>query len=465
MPNQVAQRIGPASRAIVYLEATRGSDAGITAGLVVPLRDKSGFQIVRPESEAPYFNGGMQGYNSAPGLITAAGPLPCGLEFLTAPIWPRMIYGSGGYSRVGLVTGSLHHFAPQAAPTPITSTTAQIQNEYLEATAQYERARYCQVSSLALSYASQGVAPLDVNLVASGDASFIDLAGTKAENGYNGISVYNGYARMATASLVPTWYPLAGVQDFKANLDCGTTAEPVGFNSGVAGSVNLGVPMLKGNLGLMMATDGAAWENNFNFVNAAINRTPMSYDCAWTDAPVDGGQTGTNFPTSFARLRIATLRLGRKSETPAGKAGRQTNQDWMHILDSVLSKIPAEAFGTVVGPYAITAGTNDIATFKIEGGANIPITLTPGAARTALQICTDLNANGTFSAAAVADVFMGRVRVTSKQVTLSGVLSSVQFVTGILHGCETTLGFNNTVITGFNSPYVWTFWNAQNTNY
>lgn len=467
MPNFVSQRIGPQSRTILYLEGTRGSDAGITQGYVVPLRDKHSFVIARPEGVLPYYNGGMQGFGSAPGMITAAGALPCQFEFLTSPVWFKMGFGSGGYTRTSMVTGSVHAFAPPAAPTPISPVTGQIQNEYLEATAQFERARYVLPRKLGTSYANSGGAPFDVDLVGVGDAAFTDLGGAKTENGLpgGGVSVYNGSARMAVAALNPTWFNLGSVSSFNAGLDFQTVVEPVAFNGGVGGSVNISTPQLSGSLALMFAQDGSNPENNFNFLNYAINRNVMSWNCVWADADVNGGQTGTAFPTAWAELFIATARFDRRGTTAGGRAGNTIAQNYVHVLDPTLSKVPASTFGTVVGPYNITTGTNDVFTVKIDGGANITVTLTGGTARTAAQVAADLNANGTFSTAAVADAFNGRVRVTSKQATLTGASSSVQFVTGVLHGCETVLGYNGTVVAGFNAPYVWRYYNSQNVNY
>lgn len=466
MANVVSQRIGPQSRTLLALESTRGVDTGITKMFVLPLRDKHSFVVSRPESAVPYFNGGMQGFGSASQLIGASGSLPLNLEFLTSPNFLKMVFGTGGYTHTALSSGTLHDFVPPVAPTPITPISGQIQDEFLEATIQYQRARYVMVKSLGLKYASGGAAPFDVSLVGSGDQVFTDLAQAKTENGLpgGGVSVFNGMARMAVAAMSPTWFTLASVQNFDATLECGTTAEPVAFNDGIAGSVNLSTPMLTGNLQLMFAQDGSNPENNLNFLNYAINRNVMSFDCTYTDAPVNGGPNANNFPTAWLRLQIASARFSQRGTTAGGRAGNFIAQAYQHVLDPTYSKIAAEAFGTTAGPYTITTGVNDIFTVKIDGGANLTVTLSPGT-RTAAQVVSDLNANGSFSAAAVADVFHGRVRVTSKQVSLTGASSSVQFVTGVLHGCETTLGFVGTAMTGFNAPYRWSYYNSQNTAY
>src|SRR6266540_3975610 len=70
---------------------------------------------------------------------------------------------------------------------------------------------------------------------------------------------------------------------------------------------------------------------------------------------------------------------------------------------------------------------------------------------------TAFDANGTFIARAIADVFGGRVRVTSKQTGGTGLSSSVAF-TAAANNANATLGLNTTSITGFNAPYVFKIW-------
>lgn len=70
-------------------------------------------------------------------------------------------------------------------------------------------------------------------------------------------------------------------------------------------------------------------------------------------------------------------------------------------------------YNTVDGTYAITASTNDEFKFSVNGGATTTITLTAGAARTITQIATDLNGNGTFAAAATANILNGQLVITA----------------------------------------------------
>ncbi|MBL8178526.1 MAG: hypothetical protein JNK48_27890, partial [Bryobacterales bacterium] len=70
-------------------------------------------------------------------------------------------------------------------------------------------------------------------------------------------------------------------------------------------------------------------------------------------------------------------------------------------------------YGTLDGTYAITASTNDVVSFSIDGGTATNITLTAGATQTATSIAADLNGNATFAAAATAAVVNGQLVVTA----------------------------------------------------
>jgi hypothetical protein len=453
MPNSIAQRIAPFSRLIAYREGTKGSDSGIAGGIVVPLRDKSGFQISRDEVDAPYYNGTAQGWNSAPSLVQAAGALPLGLEFLSSPFFLKMPFGVAGYVRNALVTGSIHNFFPPSAI--FTPLSCQLQAEYQETTALYERARYAMIASMAWSYANGGAAPFDISMVANGDVAFTDLGGSKTENGYSGVSVYNGQARLAVAALNPSWFTVQPTA-FNATLDTGANRTEAAFNDGVAVAVNPAIPMLKGNLALAQAIGGSTPESDFTFLNYAIQRNLMSYDCLWTDATFGASP----FPSAYMRLQIASMRFSRRSNQPGGRDDLKTSQPWMHVFDVTSSKIPAEAFGTLVGTYNIGASTN-ILSINVDGLGAASVTLTQGAARTATQIVADITADGTIGPRVTADVFMGRVRVTSKQTGGAGSSSSIAF-TAAANNANAVLGFGTTTISGVNAPYRISVWNGSN---
>lgn len=91
-------------------------------------------------------------------------------------------------------------------------------------------------------------------------------------------------------------------------------------------------------------------------------------------------------------------------------------------------------YNTIDGAYAITASTNDVVSFSVNGGAATSITLTAGAARTATQIAADLNGNGTFAAAATAAVVNGGLVVTADSAN-----SKIEFLNAT-NSALTTLG-------------------------
>ncbi|MBL8178527.1 MAG: hypothetical protein JNK48_27895 [Bryobacterales bacterium] len=70
-------------------------------------------------------------------------------------------------------------------------------------------------------------------------------------------------------------------------------------------------------------------------------------------------------------------------------------------------------YGTLDGTYAITASTNDVVSFSVNGGTATNITLTAGATQTATSIAADLNGNATFAAAATAAVVNGQLVITA----------------------------------------------------
>ena len=89
--------------------------------------------------------------------------------------------------------------------------------------------------------------------------------------------------------------------------------------------------------------------------------------------------------------------------------------------------------GTEVGPYIITASTNDAFKIAVDGGLAQTITFTAGILSTQ-QIVDAINAQSTGVTALVES---GRVRITSNTV---GASSSVA-VQSVTHDAYTTLGF------------------------
>ena len=438
-PNTVQQRIGPFSRALWYPEVTPGSDSGAAAGYVLPLRDKSSFQIKQSTISAPVYHESLLPFQRMYGPITASGTLPLGLELLTCPYVLKAIFGVAGYTKTLLTTGALHDFwIPPGITTP---TTGQIQQEFGEATAQFLRAKYVRPNGFKLGYSSSGPSTFDVDFVGSGDSATTDLAGAKTDSGYTPVNYFNGQALVNGIKTV-------GMPSFSLNFTAGVTPLQVAFNSGVAASVNPGIINVAGNVELAFATTaGGGIEQDMVFYNLAVNDAIVPLDCIWANLPL-------SIMTGFWRVVMPSNYFDVASMTAGGQAGLTVNQPYNMIQDSTASKIAAEAFGTVLGPYNISAANNQFK-YAIDGAAALVYTLTTGAARTVAQIVTELNANGPFTAVAVADAFGGYLRITSKT---KGTTSSVQMVT-VASDSNAALGFiPTTVIAGYTTPLLIRIW-------
>jgi hypothetical protein len=112
----------------------------------------------------------------------------------------------------------------------------------------------------------------------------------------------------------------------------------------------------------------------------------------------------------------------------------------------------ADAVGTLNETYNITVSSTDQFSIAIDGGSNQVFTLTPGSARTAAQIVTDLttSANGntpltgaTATVCAVNGVNFVRIRTTSANGASSTIL-----VNAPTHNANAILGFTATTYTG-----------------
>ena len=108
--------------------------------------------------------------------------------------------------------------------------------------------------------------------------------------------------------------------------------------------------------------------------------------------------------------------------------------------------------GTLAETFNIvSAGTiNNRFSIKINGGASISVTLANGGARTAAGIAGELNADGTFSASAIAESVGGHLRIIAKTV------GTIQFdkSTSSRAECARTLGFDDAI----HSDEAWTGW-------
>lgn len=438
------QRIGPLSRLVWYEEVTPGSDASITEGYLVPIVGQSQFMTDQPLIPAPVYTGELLTDDVIWGSVSAAGTERIGLEFTFVGRILKAFFGPGGYSRPGGGTTTRHQFVTQTGiPTKL---TGQLENVSLEGTQVYRRAKNVMVGGITFTFATDGVAAYDVQMMGTGSEAYTQIDSTPTDDGYSGVSYHNGQLRLDSTAL-------ASVQEFSLTLGSPLARTDVAFNAGIAAGIIKGKITPEGRLGLVMdATAGSGIEAGQNFYLKAVNQTNVALECGWSNLPTD-------LATEFLSIELPANAVSRNGWKSGGEAGLSSNQTFRARRAGAVSGF---AFGTNLGTYNVT-GTSNVFSVKINGGATIDVTLTTNAAKTAAQIVTELNANVPFAAAAVADVYFGRVRVKSKT---TGAASSVQFQTGTTNHCGTLLGFNAVVYTGLAScPVRITLFNAKSTNY
>lgn len=120
-----------------------------------------------------------------------------------------------------------------------------------------------------------------------------------------------------------------------------------------------------------------------------------------------------------------------------------SNQPGDYVVIAVSSPTEIEVRGRVpanhvVGStenYTIAAGSSDVVGLDVDELGAFTVTLTAGT-RTAQQIVDDLNADATFAARAVADVFNSKVRMQS---LTKGPASSIEFQTPVAQSAHAAL--------------------------
>lgn len=427
----INRRQGVKSRQIMYPEpdSTFGQDATVPVGYIMPLADESGFGTDQGMTEAPVFKGNRKAYGIVYDNIMASGESPYGLEFRTFLRVMRQFVGPNGYVRPGGGVTSLHRISVPTANDAVPGSVC-LQDESLETPVQYIRNRGVRAGTINLSYANAGVARYGVGWTGIGDEVQTSLAGTVNDDDYKAASYFNGYMSM-------NGYDLVGLSDFSISFDGGVSRGDAAFREGIGSSVDFGVINVTGSLGLQMATNGAAPENNLNYYNMAVNQQSIPIDVAWANDKIATAD-------QWCRIIIPGTKFSRRGFRPGGSQAKSITQDWRVEQNATTNGIAAEKFGTIRGPYNIGAG-NAILGVQVNGGATIPITLVQGAARTVAQVVTDINANATFTALGTASVFMGRVMLRS---LLKSSSASMKVDTAQATSAHTVLGFDGILFSG-----------------
>jgi hypothetical protein len=155
--------------------------------------------------------------------------------------------------------------------------------------------------------------------------------------------------------------------------------------------------------------------------NAAINSTEVSLD-------VFVPSTTLGYGLKITMPTVKFMPNGPVTNGPGGLVTVELSGDAYGTAST--SVLPAIMYTKGFTGVTVGAGTTDTLVWKIDGGGSLTTTLTAGAGRTPTQIATDITATSGFSAVATATVENGRVMIQSKQVSLTGVSSSVETVSG-----------------------------------
>lgn len=438
------QRMGTLSRLDIIPEADGpGVDPASPEVYTLPLSGQTDYGVTQNLEEVPVFEGGRFPFSRILGMLQAGGGVPLQMEYKTAALLWRLGFGPGGYLRIG---DEHNFFIPPTDASDQTPTTCQLQAVFTEATAQYIRTRYNQLGSMNFSYSGPaGVAGYTANFTGSGDYEKTASGGTHTVYGVpKGTSLFNGYVYLDGERL-------SGMTEFSANVDFGVSRQDVFFNDGIAGALNAGNINAGGRVGVLFAKDGSAIENNLRLMELGESESTVKMDCAWSDKKVA-------IADAWMRMRFNSMQISLNHPRPGGAAGLMYGADWNLTNDT--SDSPAEVTGSV-NDFPVTVPSSSNLGVKFEGGSTVTV---PVAADdyTAEELVAVLNAFGGFSAAGVADVHFGRVRITTKSTL--GATSSVQIDTATSGSIHALLGFDGTVRTGWNTPLLITIKNGISTD-
>lgn len=424
------QRQGIKTRQIFYPnEPSLGTDPAAPVGYLMPLADEAGFGTAQGLTNVPVFKGLRKPDAVVLGMITADGENPYLLESRIFPRVLKTFLGDDGYVRPAGGTTKLHRlFIPTDPDAEMGS--CQIQDESRETPVQYIRNKGVRPGTIGLTYAAEGGARYTVGFTGIGNEVFTDLGGTVVDYPSRPFSYFNGYAKL-------NGYYLVGMTDFNMSLDAGLARQDAAFHAGQAAAIGYGAVNLTGSLGLMFSTNGSAPENNMNFYNMAVNQQDVPLDVLWADAPLDRAD-------HWIRILTPAVRFSRRGFRPGGAVGKVITQDW-RMVDTENADIAAEKFNDIRGPYTMD-NTNNVIGIRVDGAAATAVTLPTGAAVTVDQIVAAINANGTLSAAIVAESFVGRVMLRHKT---AGASHSIGIDTTTANSAHTVLGFDAVAMSGF----------------
>lgn len=413
----MAQRLGPLGEGLWIPETDGvGVDPASPVQYIMPLSAVDGFKTDQPRQAAKIYDGTREAKGSVKGMITAAGDLPVSLDFRFQGLPAMSFFGHDVYSRVG----SLHRWIGVGTP-----ESFQFQRKHQQSPALYNRNKALFLNQMKCDQQMSGQNMLTLSAMGFGREVYTDVGGSTTS--YRPFVAYNYF----DGSILKDGVSLLGVTAFNATDNNNMSRQDAAFLGGQAAGINAGIYDAQGDLGLIYDTDSGD-----TFYLQAINDTICSIVCLWANKPLSGG------PTMFLRRIWPAVLFSRGSVPAGGDAGLMQTQHWVAQVPT--ADWPAEAFGTTIGPWTIPSSSNF--GVKIDGGSTITVAIAAGS-KTAAQIATLLNADSTFTAAAVASDFNGRLSVKSKS-TVAGT-SKVQYDTAVSGSIHALLGFTATIFSGY----------------
>lgn len=430
-----------------------GVDPAAPVKYVVPLAGENGVTDTQDPARMAIGMGDGLADSKVAGLIRYGGALPMGLDYDFQGFPLAAMYT--GYAHVGAT--KLHEFFEDAATAGARPQSFQLQDEYLEATAKYVRSKFGRLSELSCRGDAAGGAAVSANVTGNGDVVETDVGGSVTDYGFEASNYFDGQIKVTVGGTTFVLSGASAINAFMSRLVRPVSAEPAFFNEGKSSQVNIGVLDCITELGIPMLVGAAGPAGDLNLYSYGKNRNIVSIDFMLANGPL---LTCSGY---WRRQIVAALIWRARPRTAPGNGGLSYNAT-AEIARMALSsmKAKAEYHSTIRGPYNIGATTKVVGA-KIDGVAK-SVTLTEGAARTTDQVVTDLMNDAAFAAVAVADNFLGYVRITTKT---AGSAGSVQIDTGVASTAHAAFGFDNVVRAGRDKCQVrdWLLSPNRTTNY
>lgn len=439
----VGQRTGLWSQLVCIPETAWDTDPGAPLPFVLPLADAMEFNVDQPIEAAPVYVGDALPPQTVDMNLSADMSLPLALEFKTIGRLLKAYFTANGYFQPEGATGKLHRFK---IPTVVGSRpiSFQLLAKHLEATAQYERATGFLWGGFSFPFMTAGRSTYTATCMGSGTYLETSLGGAPTSDGYVPASYFN-YRAVINDILV------VGLTDFTIEHTNNIARTDVGGRQGKAGAITTGFYGASGSIATIYGLDGDGIESNANFNALYTNKTVFPVECLWADLPGD-------LATKYLRQRFF-VRIGKPKKSVGGSAGLVQTASWQLVRSSD-AKFAGEVHGNAKGPYTIPASGN--LGVKVDGGGTITVSLTAGS-RTLAQVVTELNADVTFAADAVASNFLGFLMITSKT---TGSTSSIQIDGTVLNTAHTALGLPTTAYAGYSdTPLIVDLWNDYGAAY